>query len=112
MVLLNHNFMKRLNKLVLLATVVFLSVEEVFAQGVRGEMSRLLNDYAAPIISGMLIIGAAFGFVQNYDKIIDKDGNGTRKEGIINMVWIIGYVLIAMVLLGIIVSTVGSMRLG
>lgn len=103
--------MKKLNKLALIATLAMLSGQEVFAQGVRGEMSRLLNDYAAPIIAGMLIIGAAFGFVQNYDKIIDKDGNGTRKEGIINMVWIVGYILIAMVLLGIIVSTVGSMRL-
>lgn len=85
--------------------------QDAFAQGIRGEMTRVLSDYGAPIIAGMLILSAAFGIVQNYDKIIDKDGNGTRKEGLINVVWIVGYVIVGMAVLGLIVNLVSGMRL-
>lgn len=99
-------------RIALVVMALFGFTQEVFAQGLRGEMSRILSDYGTPIISGMLILSAAFGIVQNYDKIIDKDGNGTRKEGLINVVWIIGYVVVGLAVLGLIVNLVGGMRLG
>lgn len=104
--------MKKINnRLALIALALLGFATEASAQGIRGEMTRILSDYGAPIIAGMLILSAAFGIVQNYDKIIDKDGNGTRKEGLINVVWIVGYVIVGMAVLGLIVNMVTNMRL-
>lgn len=104
--------MKKINNRLVLAVMALLCIAtDASAQGIRGEMTRVLSDYGAPIIAGMLILSAAFGIVQNYDKIIDKDGNGTRKEGLINVVWIVGYVVVGMAVIGFIVNMVGGMRL-
>ena len=44
----------------------------------------------------------------NFDKIIDRDGQGTRKEGLINLGWIVGYIIIAMAILAAIIALVSS----
>ena len=52
--------------------------------GIRNEVNTFLSDYAVPVIAMLLIVGVGIGVVMNYDKIIDRDGQGTRKEGIVN----------------------------
>lgn len=49
--------------------------------GIRNEVNTFLSDYAVPVIAMLLIVGVGIGVVMNYDKIIDRDGQGTRKEG-------------------------------
>lgn len=53
--------------------------------GIRNEVNTFLSDYAVPVIAMLLIVGVGIGVVMNYDKIIDRDGQGTRKEGIVNL---------------------------
>lgn len=48
--------------------------------GIRNEVNTFLSDYAVPVIAMLLIVGVGIGVVMNYDKIIDRDGQGTRKE--------------------------------
>jgi len=59
----------------------------------------------------LLVLGAAFGVVQNFDKIIDKDGNGTRKEGFMNLAMIMGFVILGIALIGAIAKLVGGLNL-
>lgn len=62
--------------------------------GIRNEVNTFLSDYAVPVIAMLLIVGVGIGVVMNYDKIIDRDGQGTRKEGIVNLLWVVGYIII------------------
>lgn len=81
------------------------------AQSMRGSVNNVLNEWALPIVMLLLVLGAAFGVVQNFDKIIDKDGNGTRKEGFMNLAMIMGFIILGIALIGGIARLVGGMNL-
>ena len=81
------------------------------AQTMKGSVNNVLNEWALPIIMLLLVLGAAFGVVQNFDKIIDKDGNGTRKEGFMNLAMIMGFVILGIALIGAIAKLVGGLHL-
>lgn len=90
--------------------MTFLS-SPLHAQSMRGSVNNVLNEWALPIIMLLLVLGAAFGVVQNFDKIIDKDGNGTRKEGFMNLAMIMGFVILGIALIGAIVRLVAGLNL-
>lgn len=76
-----------------------------FAQqgDVRGELNTLLSDYALPIVIAILVLSVVTGLITNMDKIIDKNGDGSRKEGIINVIWYLAYaILFCLVVAGVI----------
>ena len=81
------------------------------AQTMKGSVNNVLTEWALPIIMLLLVLGAAFGVVQNFDKIIDKDGNGTRKEGFMNLAMIMGFVILGIALIGAIAKLVGGLNL-
>ena len=74
-------------------------------------MNKILNEWALPIASFIFVLSTLLGVYQNYDKIIDKDGNGTRKEGFINLAMIMGFVILGMALIGAVARQVGNMSL-
>ena len=81
------------------------------AQTMKGSVNNVLNEWALPIIMLLLVLGAAFGVVQNFAKIIDKHGNGTRKEGFMNLAMIMGFVILGIALIGAIAKLVGGLNL-
>lgn len=44
----------------------------------------------------------------NYDKIIDRDGQGTRKEGIVNLLWVVGYIIIGLAIIAAVIALVNT----
>lgn len=80
----------------------------ILQAGIKTEVNTFLNDYAVWLIAGILVFGAGIGIAMNFDKIIDRDGQGTRKEGLINLGWIVGYIIIAMAILAAVISLVSS----
>ena len=66
----------------------------------KGSVNNVLNEWALPIIMLPLCWVLPLGVVQNFDKIIDKDGNGTRKEGFMNLAMIMGFVILRIALIG------------
>lgn len=101
--------MKKNIKKVAIATVLFANSVMLFAQGapgggdVRGELNTLLSDYALPIVIAILVLSVVTGLITNMDKIIDKNGDGSRKEGIINVIWYLAYaILFCLVVAGVI----------
>lgn len=76
--------------------------------GIRSEVNSFLSEYAVPLMAMLLVVGVCIGVVMNYDKIIDKDGQGTRKEGIINLLWVVGYVIIALAIIGAMITLISS----
>lgn len=103
--------MNHRTKLNLATLAMTLLSSPLHAQSMRGSVNNVLNEWALPIIMLLLVLGAAFGVVQNFDKIIDKDGNGTRKEGFMNLAMIMGFIILGIALIGGIARLVGGMNL-
>jgi hypothetical protein len=78
------------------------------AGGIKSDVNSFLSDYAVPIIAMVFVVSIGWGVAHNYDKIIDKDNQGTRKEGLINLAWIAGYVIVGLTVITILVNLVGS----
>lgn len=76
--------------------------------GIKSDVNSFLSDYAVPIIAMVFVVSIGWGVAHNYDKIIDKDSQGTRKEGLINLAWIAGYVIVGLTVITILVNLVGS----
>lgn len=76
--------------------------------GIRNEVNTFLSDYAVPVIAMLLIVGVGIGVVMNYDKIIDRDGQGTRKEGIVNLLWVVGYIIIGLAIIAAVIALINS----
>ena len=75
--------------------------------GIRNEVNTFLSDYAVPVIAMLLIVGVGIGVVMNYDKIIDRDGQG-RKEGIVNLLWVVGYIIIGLAIIAAVIALINS----
>ncbi len=105
--------MSKRTKLVITSLIlVIFSVSPLHAQrDMRGSVNDILNQWALPVVMLLLVLGAAFGVVQNFDKIIDKDGNGTRKEGFMNLAMIMGFIILGIAIIGGIARLVGGMNL-
>ena len=72
------------------------------------DLASVSNDYAVPVIAMLLIVGVGIGVVMNYDKIIDRDGQGTRKEGIVNLLWVVGYIIIGLAIIAAVIALINS----
>ena len=100
------------SKTILVSLMLVILSSPLHAQSnMRGSVNNVLNEWALPIVMLLLVLGAAFGFIQNFDKIIDKDGNGTRKEGFMNLAMIMGFIILGIALIGGIARLVGGMNL-
>lgn len=75
---------------------------------VKTDINSFLSNYAVPVIAMCLVIGVCVGVVMNFDKIVDRDGQGTRKEGLINLLWIVGYVVVGLVVIGAVIALINS----
>ena len=70
------------------------------ATNVRAELNTILADYGVPIIIAIMVVSIAVGLLKNMDKIIDANGEGTRKEGVVNVVWYVFYVILFIIVVG------------
>lgn len=74
------------------------------ASDVRGELNEVLTNYAVPIVIGILVISVVTGLITNMDKIIDKNGDGSRKEGIINVIWYLVYAILFVIVVAAVIT--------
>jgi hypothetical protein len=103
--------MKIISKRTLLVFLVgSTSVMPLFAD-TKGAINTMFSTYGVPICIGVIVLTAIGGLIGNMDKIMDHEGRGTRKEGFINMAWIMGGVVVLMALIGGIVALVDSMSI-
>ena len=94
-----------MNSLLLNATSLLLQAS------VKGKVNEVLSNYAVPVIAGIIVISVAIAIFTNLDGIVDRDGTGTGKGAIMNVVWVVLYVIIGIAVLAGIVRLVGSMSL-
>ena len=75
------------------------------------EVTEVLSNYAVPVIAGIIVISVSIAIFSNLEGIVDRDGTGTRKGAIMNVVWVVLYVIIGIAVLAGIVRLVGSLSL-
>jgi hypothetical protein len=96
-------------KFFLIIFTFFFSPDRLFAQAdVRGQLNTVMNDYGLPIFIFIIVISVGTGLVTNMDKIIDKNGDGTRKEGIINVMWYLVYTILTVVVIAGVIMLLNS----
>ena len=78
---------------------------------VKGKVNEVLSNYAVPVIAGIIVISVAIAIFSNLEGLVDRDGTGTRKGAIMNVVWVVLYVIIGIAVLAGIVRLVGSISL-
>jgi len=77
---------------------------------IKTDINKILSDYGVPIASAIILLSAIIGVVSNLDKIMDSDGRGTRKEGMMNVVWIVAGVVVAIAVIAGIVALVSNLK--
>lgn len=77
---------------------------------IKTDLNKILSDYGVPIASAIILLSAVIGVVSNLDKIMDSDGRGTRKEGMMNVVWIVAGVVVAIAVIAGIVTLVSNLK--
>lgn len=91
---------------------LLLNVSSLLLQAsVKGKVNEVLSNYAVPVIAGIIVISVAIAVFSNLEGIVDRDGTGTRKGAIMNVVWVVLYVIIGIAVLTGIVRLVGSISL-
>lgn len=81
----------------------------MYAQSdVRAELNAVMEDYALPIVIAILVISVVTGLITNMDKIIDKHGDGSRKEGVINVIWYLAYAILFIVVVAAVITLLNS----
>lgn len=81
------------------------------ATNLTSKYNDILSKYALPSVMFLVLGSAVLGIILNLDKIVDSDGRGTRKEGYMNVAYIIGGVIISVAVIAGIVSLVGEIDL-
>lgn len=90
---LNTIFLK--TKRIALLFLLLLVPSIVSAQSASGGVSQALNDWGKYLLWGAATLVAMVGAAVNMEKIIDKEGTGTRQQGIQNLAIIVLFCLVA-----------------
>jgi len=80
----------------------------LLASGMKSVMQSFVDDYILPIAGVLLVVGVIWSVVKNYDLINDADGQGKKKEGLMNVAWSVGYIFAALAVLVGMVTYIGS----
>lgn len=70
------------------------------ASGFKSTVNDILDKWFVPLVILCIFLGAGTGLAKNWKNISDETGSGSRKEGIISVVYYIGYSILAIATLG------------
>lgn len=80
----------------------------LLASGMKSVMQSFVDDYILPIAGVLLVVGVIWSVVKNYDLINDADGQGKKKEGLMNVAWSVGYIFAGLAILVGMVTYISS----
>lgn len=96
---------------VLTLLLITLITNRTFAQDARSAMNQILDGYTLPMFVAFMLAGIVLGLVQQWDNIIDKDMNRTRKDGLFALAWYVGYALVAAIVVTAVKSAISGISL-
>lgn len=74
----------------------------------KGTINNFISQYALPVFALAMFMGIVIGVAANWEKINDKSGDGSKREGLVNLAWIIGYVIVGIAVLGVCASQLAN----
>lgn len=98
-------------KIASLTLMFLLTTVQVSAHDMNSTVNTMLDGWARPIYLAGMLIGLIAGLVRNYDNIAAKNDNGNRMDGVIAVVWMVGYGLAGSVVINAIRTAVMGINL-
>lgn len=77
----------------------------------KPEIQNLIDTYLHPLLGLIILMGVAGGVAKNFDAINDSSGSGRRKEGILSIVYIVGFVIAIVVIIGVVVKKIAEIKM-
>lgn len=82
--------------------LLYLTASAAHAQDATSAVNEFLTGWVRPLFLGLIILAIIVGIIMEAENLIDKTGQGTRKQALIN----IGMYVVFAVLAGLIITTV------
>jgi hypothetical protein len=77
----------------------------------KQEINNLLTSYGLPLVSLIMLLGVIVGIANNWTAINDSSGSGRRKEGLLNVLYTIAYVVLGIAVITGAMTLLGNLRL-
>ena len=71
-------------------------------------INTVLNDIALPVFLGVMVMALAVGIGKNWRLINDENSEGNKKQGWMNVAYMVGYVLIAVTVISFCVGKIAG----
>ena len=89
-------------------SVLLAAVLPAGAQSIKSDINTVLNDIALPVFLGVMVMALAVGIGKNWRLINDENSEGNKKQGWMNVAYMVGYVLIAVTVISFCVGKIPS----
>ena len=87
-------------------SVLLAAVLPAGAQSIKSDINTVLNDIALPVFLGVMVMALAVGIGKNWRLIENSEGN--KKQGWMNVAYMVGYVLIAVTVISFCVGKIAG----
>ena len=87
-------------------SVLLAAVLPAGAQSIKSDINTVLNDIALPVFLGVMVMALAVGIGKNWRLINDETNEGNKKQGWMNVAYMVGYVLIAVTVISFCVGKI------
>lgn len=89
-------------------SVLLAAVLPAGAQSIKSDINTVLNDIALPVFLGVMVMALAVGIGKNWRLINDETNEGNKKQGWMNVAYMVGYVLYVLIAVTVISFCVGK----
>ena len=89
-------------------SVLLAAVLPAGAQSIKSDINTVLNDIALPVFLGVMVMALAVGIGKNWRLINDENSEGNKKQGWMNVAYMVGYVLIAVTVISFCVGKIAG----
>ena len=89
-------------------SVLLAAVLPAGAQSIKSDINTVLNDIALPVFLGVMVMALAVGIGKYWRLINDENSEGNKKQGWMNVAYMVGYVLIAVTVISFCVGKIAG----
>ncbi|TXH79202.1 MAG: hypothetical protein E6Q85_00420 [Thiothrix sp.] len=75
----------------------------------KNQINDFLGDYMFPICAGMILLGVVVGVIRNFDSLNDANSAGKRKEGLVNLGFLMLYVVVGVAIIALVLNQISKM---
>lgn len=81
------------------------------AQDLRSDMNSVLQQVALPVFLAVMVIALLVGIAKNWRLINDENSEGNKKQGWMNIAYMVGYIMVAVTVVAFAVSKIAGISI-